>query len=195
MPLPAPAPREELHRRQIDVRGYRRNDGLLDVEATIIDTKSYAFTLDTDGRHLQAGDALHSMTVRLTFDEHYVVQEAVAVTDASPHATICPGASAAVAGLKGLAMAAGWNRAVRERLGGAKGCTHELELLGQMATVAFQTLAPLKPGGFAVAADAGAKPNKIDSCYAYASNRPLVLKRWPTFYDGPDTDGSAPAAA
>ena len=177
------------------MRGYRRNDGLLDVEATIIDTKSYAFTLDTDGRHLQAGDALHSMTVRLTFDENYVVQEAVAVTDASPHATICPGASAAVAGLKGLAMAAGWNRAVRERLGGAKGCTHELELLGQMATVAFQTLAPLKHGGFAVAADAGAKPNKIDSCYAYASNRPLVLKRWPTFYDGPDTDGSAPAAA
>lgn len=192
MPLPAPAPREEIHYRKIDVRGYRRTDGLLDVEATIVDTKSYAFTLESGGRHLQPGDALHSMTVRLTFDEHYVVQDAVAVTDASPHATICPGASAAVANLKGLTMAAGWNRAVRERLGGAHSCTHELELLGQMATVAFQTLAPLKPGGFS-SPDTGGRPNKIDSCYAYASNRPLVMKRWPKFYDGPDAQLSTAA--
>ena len=190
MPLPAPAPREEIHHRKIDLRGYRRTDGLLDVEATIVDTKSYAFTLESGGRHLQPGDALHSMTLRLTFDESYVVQEAVAVTDASPHASICPGASAAVANLKGLAMAAGWNRAVRERMGGAKGCTHELELLGQMATVAFQTLAPLKPDGSAPAGD-GERPAKIDSCYAYASHRPLVMKRWPKFYDGPGLNHSA----
>ena len=188
MPLPAPAPREEIHHRKIDLRGYRRTDGLLDVEATIVDTKSYGFKLESGGRHLQPGDALHSMTLRLTFDESYVVQEAVAVTDASPHASICPGASAAVANLKGLAMAAGWNRAVRERMGGAKGCTHELDLLGHMATVAFQTLAPLLRDG-APPDDPDVRTPKIDSCYAYASNRELVLKRWPKYYDGP------PAAA
>ena len=66
MPLPAPAPREEIHHRKIDLRGYRRTDGLLEVEATIVDTKSYAFTLESGGRDLQPGDALHSMTLRLT---------------------------------------------------------------------------------------------------------------------------------
>ena len=193
MPLPAPAPREQLHHRQIDVRGYRREDGLYDVEATIEDTKGYAFTLQGDDRTLQPGDALHRMTVRLTFDRGFVVHDAVAVTEASPHATICPAASAAVGSLKGLTMAAGWNRAVRERLGGAKGCTHEMELLGQMATVAFQTLAPLMHG-VEGPQDAAGRPRKIDSCYAFASNRPLVLKRWPAFYDGPDAGAAPPVA-
>ena len=187
MPLPAAAPREQIHHRKIDVRGYRRTDGLFDVEATIEDTKGYRFKLDSGERTLQPGDLLHSMTIRLTFNDEYVVQEAMAVTNASPHA-ICPGASAAVSHLKGLVMAAGWNRAVRERLGGAKGCTHELEVLGQMATVAFQTLAPLLRDG-APPDDPDVRTPKIDSCYAYASNRELVLKRWPKYYDGP------PAAA
>jgi hypothetical protein len=40
--------------------------------------------------------------------------------------------------------------------------------------------------------DANGKPRKIDSCYAYASDRDILLRRWPTYYDGP---AEAPASS
>ncbi|MGH7035691.1 MAG: DUF2889 domain-containing protein, partial [Stellaceae bacterium] len=43
MPLSAAAPREPIHTRQIECRGFRRADGLWDIEGHLIDTKSYAF--------------------------------------------------------------------------------------------------------------------------------------------------------
>ena len=44
MPLTEPVARELLHLRDIELRGYRRADGLFDIEATLQDTKSYAFS-------------------------------------------------------------------------------------------------------------------------------------------------------
>ena len=46
--------------------------------------------------------------------------------------------------LKGLAIKGGWTQKTRELLGGTRGCTHLLELLGPMATTAFQTVYPLR---------------------------------------------------
>lgn len=183
MPLPHPQPRDELHLRRIEVRGFLRHDGLLDIEAHIVDTKSLPFEVGSQGRTLPPGEHLHDMTIRLTVDKAYLIHEALAVTEAAPH-LVCPSAAASIAQLKGLTIGAGWNRAIREKLGGAKGCTHLSELLAQMATVAFQTLAPER---IAVTGplDANGRPLKIDSCYAYASHRDMVRVRWPEHYDGP----------
>ena len=41
--LPDPAPREPVHARDIRLRGYRRDDGLLDIEGVIRDEKTYDF--------------------------------------------------------------------------------------------------------------------------------------------------------
>ena len=43
MPLSPPQERELLHSRDIVLRGYRRADGLYDIEAQLTDTKSYGF--------------------------------------------------------------------------------------------------------------------------------------------------------
>ncbi len=43
MPLSDPAPRQLLHLRDIELRGFQRDDGLFDIEARLTDTKSYAF--------------------------------------------------------------------------------------------------------------------------------------------------------
>ena len=189
MPLPTAQPRQELHLRRIEVRGFRRHDGLLDIEARIIDTKRDPFAVGSGDRILPPGEHLHDMVVRLTLDQDYLIHEAIAVTDAAPH-QVCPSAAASVAQLKGLVVGAGWNRAIRDRLSGVRGCTHIVELLAQMATVAFQTNAPQR-----IAAegrlDANGRPLKIDSCYAYASGRELVRVRWPAHYDGP-LGGAAP---
>lgn len=182
MPLPPPPPRDELHTRRIEVRGYRRHDGLFEVEAHIVDTKAEPFSLESRKTTLPVGEHLHDMAIRLVFDANYRVHEAVAAIDASPH-LICPAAAASIAQLTGLSMGAGWRRAVREKLSGAQGCQHLTELLAQMATIAFQTLSPLRHAQPA-RLDANGRPVKIDSCYAYASNRELVRVRWPDHYQG-----------
>ncbi|MEO7243505.1 MAG: DUF2889 domain-containing protein [Variovorax sp.] len=181
MPLPPTVDREELHLRRIEMRGYRRTDGLYDIEARLTDTKTHA--LPRDEGMVEPGEALHDMWLRLVVDKDLLVHDALAVTDASPH-RICPEATAGLARIKGLRIGSGWTRAIKERFAGSQGCTHLTELLGPLATTAFQTLTALRLARPDTLDDDG-RPNKIDSCYAYGSERAVVLHKWPAFYDGP----------
>jgi len=138
MPLSEPVAREALHHRAIDCHGYRREDGLWDIEAHIVDTKTYGFENSHRGR-IEPGDAIHDMWLRLTVDDSFVIHRAEAATDASPFA-ICPAITPAFTKLEGLTLGHGWSRAVRQRLGGVNGCTHLVELLRPLATVVFQTI-------------------------------------------------------
>ena len=189
MPLSAPQPRQERHHRRIDMRGYRRDDGLWDIEGVLRDVKSYDFTNETRGT-VHAGTPLHDMWIRLTVDETMTVQDVEVAMDASPH-PVCPAIVPAFAKLKGLRIAPGWNRKVRELLGGVRGCTHLVEMLGPLATVAYQSIGvsrvPTADGGtLGAPADPTRKPKRIDSCHALAADGEVVRKRWPAFYSGPD---------
>ena len=179
MPLPPSVPRDELHLRRIELRGYRRHDGLYDVEARMVDTKANEITL-ADGRVVPPGNALHDMSVRMVVDEALTVVDIVASTDASPFG-ICKEATDTLQTVKGLRIAHGWSQAIRERLSGRQGCTHLTELLGPLATVAFQTLAPVR-NARSPAVDAKDRPRKIDSCYAYGASRELVQRLWPAYH-------------
>lgn len=78
-------------------------------------------------------------------------------------------------------MTSGWSKAVRSRLGGERSCTHLMELLIPLATVAFQSLSyPSRTRPERL--DATGRPLKIDSCYAYGAERELVLRQWPEFH-------------
>ena len=50
MPLPDPVPREPLHTRRVECRGYRRADGLWDIEGHLVDTKAYPFANELSWR-------------------------------------------------------------------------------------------------------------------------------------------------
>lgn len=181
MPLPPSVPREALHLRRIELRGFRRVDGLYDIEAHMVDTKTETITVG-GGRAVAPAEPIHDMSVRLVLDEDLNVLDIAACTDASPHG-ICQGATSTLQCLKGLRIGPGWSKAIRERLAGRKGCTHLTELLKPLATVAFQTLWKVRESQPA-AVDASGKPRKIDSCYAYASNREIVQVRWPMHFEG-----------
>jgi hypothetical protein len=74
MPLPPPGDREKLHSRLYDLSGYRRADGLWDIEGRLTDTKTYDFPNEYRGS-IGAGEALHDMWLRLTIDEDFKVHD------------------------------------------------------------------------------------------------------------------------
>ena len=131
-------PRELLHLRDIRLRGYRRADGLFDIEAELQDTKTYGFG-NQDRGWIEPGEPLHHMLARMTVDEGMVIVSFEAATERGPFA-ICPQAAPNFARLAGLRIGRGFLKAANERVGGTVGCTHLRERLQQMATVAVQTL-------------------------------------------------------
>lgn len=185
MPLPYSGPREELHIRQIDMRGYRRPDGMFEIEGRVNDRKTYPLNLPT-GRSIGPGDFIHDMWVRLVIDDNMVVQDAIAVSDSVPMAS-CKGAEPTLKNIVGLRIAAGWTNAVKRVLGGSRSCTHLMELLIPLGTAAFQSLSPVR-NARPDPLDAHGKPTKIGRCWSYDSGREGVMKRWPQFYTGPDAE-------
>jgi hypothetical protein len=177
MPLPDSPNRRELHHRSIEMRGYRRDDGLFEIDGRVTDVKTESMKRMDGGREFVAGVPIHDMWVRLVVDEDLVVKDVIAVTDASPY-EICREAVEPMRAIVGERIKGGWSNMVKSKLGGAKGCTHLMEILIPLATAAFQTLTSTrlkKPD----AIDANGRPLKIDSCYAYGKDREVVARIWP----------------
>jgi len=172
--------RAELHFRRIDMRGFQRSDGLFEVEGRVTDSKTQEFVHPKPGRTVPAGEHIHDMGVRLVFDENMVVHDVQTFTDRAPYAA-CSEGGRALQSIRGLRMAGGWSREVRSRLRGARSCTHLMEILIPMATVAYQSLGFLRVTQPEKLDEKG-RPLQIDSCYAYAGDGAVVLHRWPRFY-------------
>ena len=132
------AARELLHNRDFAFEGYRRADGHYDIEGRMTDRKSYAFPNDFRGE-IAADEPLHDMRIRVTIDAEFRILDVVAETAAGPF-EICPAITPAFAALKGARIGRGWSALLREKFGGVQGCTHHVELLRTLATVAFQTV-------------------------------------------------------
>ncbi len=180
-PLSAPVERKHLHTRHYEFQGYQRADGLWDIEGHMTDTKTYSFPNAWRGE-IKAGEPIHDMWIRLTLDDELVVQDIEAKTAGSPF-RICGAITPAYAAMKGLKVGKGWNRRIKELFAGAHGCTHHTEMLGAMATVAFQTISSARkkwrePDG------AKTRPSLLDSCHAFASDGEIAKKNWPEFYTG-----------
>ena len=181
MPLSPPVEREALHRRTIDMVGFRRADGLFDIEAHLIDTKTYAFD-NTDRGIVEPGTPLHGMLARMTLDEDMMIVQFEASTEFAPY-SMCPQAAPNFARLAGIRVGRGFIRAASERIGGIHGCTHLRELLAQMGTVAFQTLYPVRRTREAER-EPGVRPAMLGTCLAYAPDSTQVQRLWPEFYTG-----------
>jgi hypothetical protein len=191
--LSAPVAREAQHFRDYQFAGYRRADGLFDIEGRMTDRKSYAFPSEWRGR-IEEGEPIHDMRIRLTLDEGFVIHDVECVTAAGPY-EICPAITPAFAALKGERVGRGWSRVLREKFGGRNGCVHHVEMLRAMATVAFQTLygyqerrkretgKSKREGPPSPESASGRKPGFIDSCHALASDGEVVRTHYPRFYE------------
>jgi hypothetical protein len=184
------ARRELVHERQVICRGFRREDGLWDIEGTLEDLKAYSFA-NQDRGGIAAGEPIHLMRVRLTVDEALVVQAVEVATEAGPFG-ICGDIAPDYRRLTGLRIGPGWRRQVLARLGGVHGCTHLTELLlGPVTTTAMQAVMAARARREAAVAG---RPPVIDTCHALAADGPIVARQWPAHHvppRRPDADGSA----
>ncbi|MCC6467937.1 MAG: DUF2889 domain-containing protein [Alphaproteobacteria bacterium] len=188
MPLSPPVEREHLHTRHVECRGFQRKDGLWDVEGHLVDTKTYGFDNQWRGR-MEPGTPIHQMWLRVTVDHDMKIHAIEAVTDDSPY-KLCADITPEFQKLVGMRMVAGFNARLREMLGGTKGCTHLVELMGPVATAAYQTVFTARGGGKwrDPAPGPKKKPRFLDTCHALASDSEVVRRFWPEFYKGRDAD-------
>ncbi len=184
MPLSSPASRKLMHTRAIECTGYERDDGLWDIEAHLVDTKTYAHTRRQGGRERQPNEPVHDMWIRITIDLDLKIHDVEAKTDEGPY-PVCGDIAPNFKALAGITIGAGWRKSIAERVGGVKGCTHLGELLGPLGTTAFQATGRARAARSAGKPATGKKPYQLNSCHVYKDDAPAVLERWPQFYAGP----------
>lgn len=181
MPLPAPVGSRTLtHQRRIQFEGYRRADGLYDIEAHLYDVKPTDFTLSTGLR--PAGTPVHDMWIRLTLDAGYRIVAAVARTEAMPYPGVCERVTPDYGKLVGLNLLKGFRKAVHDLFAHVKGCTHLNEMLLQFPTAAIQARAAEQldsddgPGG--------TQPFQLDQCHALDTHGEIAERYYPKWFRG-----------
>jgi hypothetical protein len=184
MTLPTAAAQRQLkHRRQFDVQVFARGDGLWEVDATLVDTKTRDARLAGEVR--RAGTPIHEMQLRLVVDERLNILEAGSETRWMPYPGQCTEHGDAYERLVGVNLAKGFRQALRERVGGVLGCTHITELAQVLPTALIQAFAGevIDTRG----AD-GTRPFQIDRCHALRGDGEVVRLHYPRWYHKTHTD-------
>ena len=186
---PTPVQRRLLHRRALDVQVFARDDGLFDVEARLADTKTHDVPLAGEMR--PAGVPIHEMRLHLSIDAQLNIITAHSETLQMPYPGACDTHGNAYARLVGLNLMRGFRRAVDERLGGVRACTHITELCQILPTAVIQALAgsviDTREGDAA-----GNPPFQLDRCHALRRDGPTVAQFYPRWLlqAEPATSGS-----
>lgn len=180
MPLPPVAhDRTRMHVRRVELAGFKRGDGLWDIEANIVDLKDHDYALSSGMR--PRGDPVHDMSVRVTIDRKMNILDAVACSDATPYPGMCDSIAPQYRQLIGLNLFHGFRKAVKDLFGGVHGCSHLSELLMHLPTAALQTFASDIPDND----DSAHKPYQLDRCHALDSHAEAVRRYYPRWYRAP----------
>jgi hypothetical protein len=179
MPLPVSNVERELrHTRRTRYEGYKRADGLWDIEAHLTDVKSHDNPMKAGVR--RAGQPIHEMWIRITIDRAFTILDAAASSDAVPYPGGCETIAPKYRKLIGLNLARGFRKHVKDLFGGVKGCTHLTEMLGGLPTAAIQTFAGEMPEERAD----GRRPFQLDQCHALETSSETVKRWYPKWYRG-----------
>lgn len=182
MTLSAPTvARQRTHCRTIVIEGYRREDGLWDIEGHLKDVRD----VDTELRagHWPAGSTVHEMVVRMTITSDFDIVDTQALTVAAPYPGVCGTIAPDYQRLNGVRIKAGFRREVLTLFGGLRGCAHISELLITMGTGAIQTVTS------ELDLHATTRPAQIDGCHALASTGASVARFYPEWHRKPGADG------
>lgn len=200
MSLTEPVKRELIHSRNVECRGYLRDDGLWDIEGRLTDVKTFPLDFLPLRITVAEGGYTHNMAVRLTVDDARLIHAIEVAMDAYAYDD-CPGVIPNYHGLVGLTIGPGFTRRLRELVGAASGCTHITWLIQCLATVTLQTLVKrVSQGSFEdlktiFAQGSSDRLGLIDSCFGYAADGKVVRILYPQHFSGdraeePSAEGS-----
>jgi hypothetical protein len=179
MPLtPVSVNRSRLHTRSVVFEGFRRDDGLFDIEGRLTDVKDHDYPLLTGLR--KAGEPVHDMWARVTVGPDYLIRAIEVKTDEMPYPDACDRIEAAYGTLVGASLLHGFRKTLYEAMGGIRGCSHLTELLAQLPTAAIQMFAGLRRE----IEESGAKPFQLDRCHALETTTDTVRRYYPQWYRG-----------
>ena len=105
MPLPDSIEREEIHKRQITMRAYRRVDGLYDIEGRVVDNKPIEFVAPLTNRVLAPGQPIHDLWIRLVIDDEFLIHDVFSSSDSTPF-SVCKQAPPTLSVLRASALVA-----------------------------------------------------------------------------------------
>jgi len=173
--------RTRTHVRQTHYEGFRRSDGLWDIEVTLRDERDYE-SQGFERGPIPAGMPVHLIHLRVTVDDALVVQAISGEYAARPFAE-CQLSLPPLQGLVGASLAQGWRRQVASQLGGEVGCAHIRDLLVQLAAAAYQ-IVPVwhaRMRGVALRRADGKAPLHLGQCVAWALDGQAVAQVYPDF--------------
>lgn len=180
---PPPAGRL-MHTRTTVFRGYLRDDRLWEIEAELRDTKTFD-GLTAEHVKISAGTPIHQMLLRLTIDDELLVHDVWSSLPHTPFAE-CQATQPPLLNLVGARLGPGWRQAIDEALGKARGCTHVRELLFNMASAAYQTVAGTRQMQIRAAGKENRDTQKVPpyhlgQCIGWDFNGAVVARIWPQF--------------
>jgi Protein of unknown function (DUF2889) len=172
-----PVGRRLTHCRNYKCAGYRRDDGLWDLEIEMIDTKPQDFPMTR--QVLLAGQPMHHMAIRITIDSSYGIQDVLVNSLSSPYPGTCDTISKAYKGLLGLNLMKGFRKEVTARFRGVQGCTHITEMLFLAPTLAIQSLVEERWPMRHTTQD---RPPEINGCHALAETGEIIREVYPRWW-------------
>ena len=175
---PSSAARRRVHARRIEIEGFLREDGLLDLDARLTDVKDQDYVIASGLR--KAGEPIHDLFLRVTIDTQFNVVDACAVSARVPYPGGCETITPAYRQLVGLNLVKGFRKTVGEMFADVRGCSHLSELLLSLPTAAIQTLATFRRD----TEDTDGKPFQLDRCHALETTTATVLRYYPRWYRG-----------
>ncbi|MGB0468583.1 MAG: DUF2889 domain-containing protein [Pontibacterium sp.] len=193
MPLSSPTNRALHHTRRVTCEGYKREDGLWDIEGHLTDTKAFDIPLRERGQNgvLPAGEPVHGLSIRITVDLELNILDAEASMDYTPF-RMCPGIASVYKKLIGTQIAPGFTKITKNLFSGVNGCTHLLELLGPIATTAFQAT-HYEREALHDWSSGTQRPPMLDTCHTLSASGPVVEEYWPHFYEAPENRKNSPS--
>lgn len=162
--------RQPIHTRRIEYASFLREDGLYEVEGKLVDMVE------------ASGKAIHVMSLLLTFDQDLTIHGVRPSLETGPFPS-CNDSPDPLPGLVGMRIAPGWQQRVREKISITESCTHHMELLFTMATVAYMavSLAPAINGVDPLnhMRRMGIRPYFLNGCRAWQADGPVVKEQFP----------------
>lgn len=160
---PSATARRLVHLRRVHCEAFERDDGLIDIEGLLVDTKPMPLRLVT--KEVPANEPIHQMRLRLTIDRDQRIVDAQALSEANPYPD-CVEVESAYRRLIGLRIEPGFIREAKLLFRGAQGCTHLTEMLGPMASAVFQVLWADSKFVSVSAAGGARRTSPIGGCHA-----------------------------